>query len=1176
MALANVAWVLATNRKRVLVLDWDLEAPGLHRYFRPFLIDKLLQSSDGLIDFVIDFADAAIAPPPDDKPLKPDWYVPYADITRYALSVNFSGFPPGGSIDFIPAGRQGATYATRVNSFNWQNFYERLGGGAFIEQAKLFMREKYDYILVDSRTGVSDTSGICTVQMPDALAVCFTYNNQSIEGAAGIARSSREGRRAIANQLGTSAFPVFPIPTRVEQAEQLKLRSRQKYARTHFEDLLDTTIDREAYWKAVEIPYVPYYGYEETLAPFSDNPSDPKSLLGAIIRVSQYLITAHNPTEIITFNFPVSEEEKRRIRNEFAATGIDEVEEEAAGTTIQSAVEEKVRQAEAAFLKLDLTVQSEALRVLTRLVRVAHTEDGGEHSRQRIRVKDLGNSRQVLSVLASQLTLSRDSSTGDEMVEFADEVYVRNWPRLRECVEQNRDFLIWRQKLRDQIREWESNERKSGFLLRREQLKTALNWRDRQRDWLNEVENEFIARSLELEGTQSKTSGRRAFIIRPFGVKDEIDFDLVEKTLIGPALRELGMEGRTTIDIVEAGNIRLDMFQRLLAADLIIADLSVHNANVFYELGIRHALREQSTFLIRCEANGFPFDLQTDRYLIYDRKRPDASLSGLVQALRQTLNEDSVDSPVFRSLPDLREPDISTLATVPPDFREEVTVAFGQKQKGDLSLLANEAQGFEWDVKGLRNVGRAQFNLKDFKGARNTWEALRQNEPSDLEANLLLGTIYERLNDLTHSTLALERALSNKDIPQNDRAEAYSLLARNAKTRWRQTWSSTTTFEERRVQALRSEYLQESIDAYSRAFDEDLNHFYSGLNALALLSIENELAKDLLDVWLESFDTDLEARLRLESLEKRIVKLSASVEQSLNSTRQRLLRDHTKDVWAEISAADLQLLTSNRNTRIAAAYRDALVDASAFIKDSVRRQLSIYRDLEVFKDRLPEVFKVLGDPPPDEQQGSTKTRRILLFAGHMIDPPGRPTPRFPADRENAARARIREVVLAELQAGNVSLCGYAGGANGGDIIFHEVCEELGIPTRLYLAFQAEKYVSTSVERAGHDWVRRFWDICRRREVEGNIRVLSVKTDESEALPAWLREKPDYGIWQRYNLWIYFNALADADNNQLTFITLWDGLSGDGPGSISDLKTMAENQGAKTINIHTSALLTDNA
>src|SRR2546422_1146211 len=62
MALANIGWILASNGKRVLVIDWDLEAPGLHRYFHPFLRDKELALTEGVIDFVVDFSAAALTP----------------------------------------------------------------------------------------------------------------------------------------------------------------------------------------------------------------------------------------------------------------------------------------------------------------------------------------------------------------------------------------------------------------------------------------------------------------------------------------------------------------------------------------------------------------------------------------------------------------------------------------------------------------------------------------------------------------------------------------------------------------------------------------------------------------------------------------------------------------------------------------------------------------------------------------------------------------------------------------------------------------------------------------------------------------------------------------------------------------------------------------------------------
>src|SRR5215510_7170451 len=121
---------------------------------------------------------------------------------------------------------------------------------------------------------------------------------------------------------------------------------------------------------------------------------------------------------------------------------------------------------------------------------------------------------------------------------------------------------------------------------------------------------------------------KRVFIVRPFGTQEGIDFNAVEARLIQPAIRGVAserLEGGTTMPIVEQGNIREDMFRELVAADLVIADLSIHNANVFYELGIRHGLRQNATFLLRAKSDRkYPFDLQTDRYLNYDAAKPAA------------------------------------------------------------------------------------------------------------------------------------------------------------------------------------------------------------------------------------------------------------------------------------------------------------------------------------------------------------------------------------------------------------------------------------------------------------------------------------------------------------------------------------------------------------------------
>src|SRR2546423_8066774 len=149
----------------------------------------------------------------------------------------------------------------------------------------------------------------------------------------------------------------------------------------------------------------------------------------------------------------------------------------------------------------------------------------------------------------------------------------------------------------------------------------------------------------------------RAFIIRPFGTKNDINFDDVEAKLIDPALNRLSVPGRPTMEIRRQGNIRLDIFQRLPTADLVIADVSIHNANVYYELGVRHALRPRTTILIRARGDDVPFDLRTDRYLEYSADDPGGARELLAAAIRESVVADNVDSPVFAMLPALRPTD---------------------------------------------------------------------------------------------------------------------------------------------------------------------------------------------------------------------------------------------------------------------------------------------------------------------------------------------------------------------------------------------------------------------------------------------------------------------------------------------------------------------------------------
>ncbi|MER6244336.1 KGGVGR-motif variant AAA ATPase [Streptomyces griseorubiginosus] len=306
MTLANIAWILASSGRSVLAVDWDLEAPGLHRYFHPFLIDKEMRATSGILDIFWDFSLAVLDPQGEDSPT---WYEPYADVLQHAVSLRWD-FPNGGNIDLLGAGKQNKSFGSRVNSFDWHAFYNRLDGGAFIEALKSNMRQSYDYILIDSRTGLSDTSGICTIQMPDTLIACFTMSSQSIAGCASVAESAAQKRR------NDDPLRVLPVPMRVESGETDRLEESRDYARWSFKKTLQICPlpEREVYWGDVEVPYKSLYAYEEMIAPIGDRPYQEDTVLAACERLTRHLTRG-----AVAEFAPIEETTRRRLRREYRA-----------------------------------------------------------------------------------------------------------------------------------------------------------------------------------------------------------------------------------------------------------------------------------------------------------------------------------------------------------------------------------------------------------------------------------------------------------------------------------------------------------------------------------------------------------------------------------------------------------------------------------------------------------------------------------------------------------------------------------------------------------------------------------------------------------------------------------------------------------------------------------------
>src|SRR4051812_993432 len=171
-----------------------------------------------------------------------------------------------------------------------------------------------------------------------------------------------------------------------------------------------------------------------------------------------------------------------------------------------------------------------------------------------------------------------------------------------------------------------------------------------------------------------RTQGR-AFIVMPFGRKkapdgSEIDFDEIYTGLLKPAVEAAGLRPHRADSERRGGSIHADMFQDLLLAEFVVADLTIDNPNVWYEIGVRHALRSSGAVLTYALRDRLPFDLAGQRMQRYTIKggQPDPDKleqerDGLTAAIKATLGawRGRKASPVYAQLPNLQEPDWKTL-----------------------------------------------------------------------------------------------------------------------------------------------------------------------------------------------------------------------------------------------------------------------------------------------------------------------------------------------------------------------------------------------------------------------------------------------------------------------------------------------------------------------------------
>lgn len=276
MALANAACWLTQRKRSVLMMDWDLEAPGLHRYFETRSKDPADFQRAGLIEYFIALRDRLSSEPKlyerlceeDSSQLMREEFPLDEYLIRNVVP----------SSDLIKSGRLDANYAEQVSSFDWVDFY--LKYGRILEPFREMLAAAYDYTLIDSRTGFNDVSGVCTMLLPEKLVTVFTPNKQSLSGVIDLSVRATDYRRA-SNDF--RPLSVFPLASRIENAElELKREWRKRYQQK-FEIALRKIYQLEVcnltkYFDDVILPQVAYYAYGEKVALLEEERSDALSL----------------------------------------------------------------------------------------------------------------------------------------------------------------------------------------------------------------------------------------------------------------------------------------------------------------------------------------------------------------------------------------------------------------------------------------------------------------------------------------------------------------------------------------------------------------------------------------------------------------------------------------------------------------------------------------------------------------------------------------------------------------------------------------------------------------------------------------------------------------------------------------------------------------------------------
>ena len=668
------------------------------------------------------------------------------------------------------------------------------------------------------------------------------------------------------------------------------------------------------------------------------------------------------------------------------------------------------------------------------------------------------------------------------------------------------------------------------------------------------------------------------FVVMPFGVKEaqpattatggaaakpsvDIDFDEVYDLLIKPALMKAACVPFRADKEPGAGDIRTDMYFELVTADVILADISILNANVFYELGIRHGVAPRGVLMIHGGWARRPFDIAPDRTFDYDGKlfsikkqerddawngRLKAEVERLGQVLRGALDVDdqTTGSPLYKELAGLKAVDWTNIQTarakyfgeVFADWKSRVEVAKLNGWPGDILTLADDAPTRFHRVKLLWQAADALCSMQRFEAALPVLKDLLLLDKTHRDAQTRVGLVLGRLGNVHEAKVHM---LNVAQQYAGD-TEAHGILGRVYKDLWKLEWSELGTLQERQSQAIAtSNFIASAVRSYDLAARRKFD-YYTGINVVSLVKVLEHLEQATGDKAVDCKISDINDLISVVRFAAQNVLASAGLDVGQDG------------VWAAATLGELELIAGDAE-KARTFYRDAAAAPATtyFNVKSMLEQVLLLESLGFRPEAVAGVKKLLESRQSvlEKKIGGLKKSeprfgKVVIASGHMIDAPDRVAKglgeRFPAGKEDIIRQKIsKQLEDWRVGAGDLAICG---GARGADILFAELCADRGAEVWLFLALPEGEFLDASVRLPDSAWEQRFYKL----RDQGSVKTFQ-QTERLKAPPK------GSSPFSRNNLWIINTARVEANEpKRLYALLVWDEKpTGDGPGGTSD-------------------------